>query len=141
MQLFGQTVKLRLSDSSEIDADVEYIMQQNDGDVMVIFKTNKSVEELIPYRKISIDIVWWSYSGLKIPNSAIIEEGGINYIIRNRTGYKDKILIKIKKQNKKYAIIENYTKEDLKTLGYDQEEIYNMKSISLYDEVLANPSE
>ncbi len=64
---------------------------------------------------------------------------GINYIVRNRTGYRDKILVNIKKQNKNYSIIANCTKADLVSLGYDEEEIYSMKSISLYDEVLANP--
>lgn len=41
---------------------------------MIIFKLNKYVEELIAYRKISLEVIWWSYSGLKIPNSAIVEE-------------------------------------------------------------------
>ncbi len=117
------------------------MMQQDDGDVMIIFRTNKLVEYLISYRKISLDVIWWSYSGLKIPNSAIIEEGGISYIIRNRTGYRDKILIKIKKQNKNYSIIENYDWSELRDLGYEDQEISSMKSISLYDEVLANPEE
>ncbi len=75
MQLFGQSVKLRLSDTREIDADIEYIMQQETSEVMIIFRINKAVEDLISYRKISIDVIWWSYSGLKVPNSAIIEDG------------------------------------------------------------------
>ena len=100
MLQYGQTVTLRLSDAREIDADIEEIVQQESGEVMIIFKTNKAVEDLISYRKISIDVIWWSYSGLKVPNSAIIEEGIENYVIRNRTGYSDKILVNIKKQNK-----------------------------------------
>ena len=88
---------------------------------MVIFRTNKSVEELVSYRKISIDVIWWSKSGLKVVNSAIIEEGGLNYVIRNRTGYKDKILIKVQQENKNYSIIRNYTTEELLELGYDKD--------------------
>lgn len=106
---------------------------------MVIFRTNKSVEELVSYRKISIDVIWWSKSGLKVVNSAIIEEGGLNYVIRNRTGYKDKILIKVQQENKNYSIIRNYTTEELLELGYDKDEIISMKSISLYDEILVSP--
>jgi len=102
---------------------------------MLILKTNKKVEELIAYRKISIDIIWWSYSGLKVPNTSIIKEGELNYVVRNRTGYKDKILIKVLKQNKNYSIIENYTTKELLDLGYKQEEISSMKSIGLYDEI------
>ena len=139
MQLFGQSVKLRLSDTREIDADIEYIMQQETSEVMIIFRINKAVEDLISYRKISIDVIWWSYTGLKVPNSAIIEEGGLNYVIRNRTGYNDKIIVNVLKQNKNYSIITNYTADELRELGYDNEEIYSRKLIGLYDEILAYP--
>lgn len=108
---------------------------------MIIFKTNKSVEDLISYRKISIDVIWWSASGLKVVNSAIIEEGGLNYVVRNRTGYKDKILINIKQKNKNYSIITNYETNELLDLGYDKEEINSMKRISLYDEIIVSPKE
>lgn len=106
---------------------------------MIIFKTNKAVEDLISYRKISVDVIWWSASGLKIVNSAIIEEGGRNYILRNRAGYSDKILIKILKQNKNYAIIDNYSTNELLELGYEREDINSRKSISMYDEIIVNP--
>lgn len=139
MQRCGQKVTLRLSDAKEIDTKISYIIKQESGDIMIILKTNKAVEDLISYRKISIDVVWWSYSGLKIPNSALVEEEGKYYVIRNRTGYKDKILIKIQKQNKNYSIIENYQTSELAELGYNEKEIENMKSISLYDEILAKP--
>lgn len=119
----------------EINSEVEYVKEQDDGKIMVIFKINKNVEELISYRKISLDVIWWSFSGLKISNSAIIQEDELTYVIRNRTGYKDKILVKILKQNESYSIIRNYTTEELKALGYKQEEIASMKSIGLYDQI------
>ena len=107
----------------------------------MILKTNKAVEDLISYRKISVDVIWWSYSGLKVPNSAIIEEGGLSYIIRNRAGYKDKILVKVLKQNKSYSIIRNYLPKELTELGYDEKEKRTMKSISTYDEITTKPKE
>lgn len=122
-----------MPNGTEINSEVEYIKEQEDGKKMIIFKINKEVENLIPLRKISLDIIWWSYSGLKISNSAIIQEGDLTYVVRNRTGYKDKILVKILKQNQDYSIIRNYTTEELKGLGYKQEEIISMKSIGLYD--------
>lgn len=134
----GKTITLRLSDGSEIETEIEQIIQQESGDVMIIFATNKAVEKLISYRKISIDIIWWSDEGLKVPNSAIIEEGGISKIIRNRAGYKDEILVKVLNNNKNYSIIENYSTKELIELGYDEKEIKSMKSISLYDEILVN---
>ena len=140
MLLYGSQVTLRLSDTREIDAKIEYNVLQENGDVMIIFRTNKAVEDLISYRKISIDVIWWSYEGLKVPNSAIIEEGGVNYVVRNRMGYSDKILVNIKKQNKNYSIIENYSTDELRELGWDDKEIYSRKSIGLYDEIVANPN-
>lgn len=138
MQLHGKTtVTLRLSDTAEVTGELAYKREEEDN-IMLVFRINKSVEDLIAYRKISLDIVWWSYSGLKVPNSAIIEEDDLTYVIRNRTGYKDKILVKVKKKNKNYSIISNYTSEELRELGWKQDEISTRKVISLYDEVTIN---
>ena len=128
---------LRLSDTAEVTGELAYKREEEDN-IMLVFRINKSVEDLIAYRKISLDIVWWSYSGLKVPNSAIIEEDDLTYVIRNRTGYKDKILVKVKKKNKNYSIISNYTSEELRELGWKQDEISTRKVISLYDEVTIN---
>lgn len=133
-------VTLRLSSSLEVVATIEYIATESDNSVLIVFKIDKGVEDLINYRKISFDIIWWSYEGLKIPNSAIIQEGDISYIIRNRAGYTDKIAVKILKQNEDYAVIDNYTAVELKELGYTPEEIKEMKNITLYDEILLNPN-
>lgn len=130
----NDTVTLRMSDATEVNAKIAYIREDN-GKNMIIFQIDKYIEELIAYRKISLEVIWWSEQGLKIPNVAISEENGIKYVTRNRAGYTDKIYIKIKMQNDNYAIIENYTTSELLELGYTQSEIASMKSISLYDEV------
>jgi len=129
---------LRLSNLLEIEAKIEYIVKESEDSVLIIFKVNKGVEELISFRKISFDIIWWSYEGLKIPNTAIIEEDEISYIIRNRAGYTDKIAVKILKQNEDYAIIDNYSTLELQKMGYSPEEIKGMKKITLYDEIILN---
>ena len=74
----GNTVKLRLGNNDEISAEIVKISDFVDGEAIVIFKITKDVEYLINYRKISIDIIWWSASGLKVPNSSIITEGDKN---------------------------------------------------------------
>ena len=91
------------------------------------------------YRKISFDLIWWSSTGLKVPNEAIVEENGLNYVVRNRVGYLDKILVKIGRKNDKYSIVTNYDTDELKNLGFSSTEIQNMKKISIYDELLLNP--
>ncbi len=135
----GDKVKVRLSNNDEIDAEIAYISQENDDERILVLKINKEIAELSNYRKISFDLIWWSYSGIKVPNEAIVEENNLQYVVRNRAGYLSKILIKVKKQNDKYSIITNYTSDELKELGYGSTEISNMKNISMYDEVLIHP--
>ena len=74
-------------------------------------------------------------------NKTTNEEQEVYYVLRNRMGYKDKILVKVLKQNDFYAIISNYTNEELKTnIGFSDEEIKQVKTIVLYDEIIINSS-
>ena len=102
----------------------------------------KNVDELISYRKISFSIIWWSESGLKVPNQAIsYEQKGDNqipYVVRTRIGYEDKIYVKILESNEKYSIVTNYTSTELTELGFTSSEILSLYSISIYDEILIN---
>lgn len=136
----NDTLKIVLSTGNEVKAKVYKITEQESGKKLIIFKITNCVEELINYRKISIEIIWWSANGLKVPNSSILEKDGISYIVRKRVGYTDNILVKVLKVAENYSIIENYTSLELKELGYSATEIANMKSISLYDEILLKPS-
>lgn len=137
----GDEVKIRLSSTKEIPATIDYIADEEEKAKMIVFKITNNVEELISYRKISFDVIWWSYSGLKVPNSAIIKDGDKNYVIRNRAGYLDKILVKVLRSNESYSIVGNYKTEELKDLGYTSEQIQAISNISLYDEILINPTE
>ena len=132
-------MKLRLSDNNEISAEIVRISDFIDGETVMVFKITKDVEYLIKYRKVSIDVIWWNESGLKVPNSAIITEDEKNYLIRRRVGYSDKILVKIKEQNEDYAIVENYTTQELREMGYTTKDIRAMTKLSLYDEIVLKP--
>lgn len=136
----GDKVKLILSNLEEISATISYINVEEDDTRTIIFKITNNIEELIKYRKISIDIVWWNYKGLRVPNSSIITEDENTYVVRNRAGYLDKILVKILRQNETYSIIDRYTTEELKDKGYTAKEINNMPKITLYDEILITPN-
>ena len=61
------------------------------------------------------------------------------YVVRNRAGYLNKLLVKVKREGTKYSIVEPYDTEELKELGFSNEEIISYKKISLYDEVILNP--
>lgn len=131
----GKTIKLRLQDSKEVSAKIIKKDEQSSGKQLIVFEVANSVVDLIKYRKISFDVIWWSYSGLKIPNSAIKYEGDFAYVIRNRAGLKEKILVKVLKTNNKYSIVENYTYNELKEAGYDMSSLSNKKTISVYDQI------
>lgn len=134
-------MKIRLSNKQEIDAVIEYKRQENEDEVLLILKIKNKVEELINYRKIFFDIIWWSDTGLKVPNSSIIYDDNDNsYIIRNRAGYLDKILVKKIRETKSYTLIGNYETDELKEKGYTVDEIKKMNRVSIYDEIISVPS-
>lgn len=137
----GKTVKLRLSNNDEVSAEVAKISEFVNGKAVIFFRTTKDVEYLMNYRKISVDVIWWSASGLKVPNSSIVTEGEKQYVIRSRIGYTDKILVKVVKQNDKYAIVENYSAQELRDMGYTTEQITSRKNVSLYDEIILKPEQ
>lgn len=139
MRGVGDDVKIRLSNNVEINAEITNIIKENDEDVVIILKIQKQIEELINYRKITFDLIWWSASGLKVPNQAIVKENELNYVVRNRAGYLSKILVKVKKQGDKYSIVDSYSSEELKKLGISNSEISTNKKISIYDEIILNP--
>lgn len=134
----GDKIYLRLSTQDEIPASIEYIKQENDEN-LIVFKINNCIEKLIDYRKISVDIIWTKSNGLKIPKSCIIYDEGNSYVIKTKAGYKEKVIVKILQQNKKYCIIDNYKSDELLSLGYDTKEINNLEKINIYDEILLNP--
>lgn len=134
----GDKVSLRLSTGEKVISTIENIKNENKSS-LIIFKITKGVEQLIGYRKISIDIIWMEYEGLKVPKSAIIYENGLSYVMRNKNGNISKILVKIEKEDENYCIITNYQTSELKGLGLNATEISNIKKINMYDEIISNP--
>lgn len=135
----GDKVKIRLSNNVEIPAEITNLIKENEEEVTLILKIEKQIGELINYRKISFELIWWDDSGLKVPNQAIVKDGDLDYVVRNRAGYLSKILVKVKKQGDKYSILEPYSTEELTKLGFSNEKISKYKKLSLYDEILLNP--
>ena len=131
----GDTVKLRVFDKQEINATIKQINEEYDKRT-IIFETNQMTDDLISHRKIEVNVIWWSASGLKIPNQALIEENGLYYVIRNKAGTQSKILVKIKAQTDRFAIITTYSTEELQKIGYNEEDIKKYKKINNYDEIM-----
>lgn len=134
----GDNITVRLSTGDEVSAEIVYIGKEQKEKTVVV-QITKCVDKLVSYRKVSIDVVWWSDSGLKVPNSALVEENGLYFVVRNRVGYLNKILVKVLRRNENYSIVTNYTSEELKQLGYTDEIIQNMKKLKLYDDLILEP--
>lgn len=133
----NDTVQIRTSDKEETKAKIVQINEQS-GKRTIIFQINSMTENLINHRKIAIDVIWWNESGLKVPNQAIIEEDGLYYVTRNRSGAQTKILVKIERKADKFSIISSYNVNELKELGYDENDIKTYKKINNYDEIMLN---
>ncbi len=137
----GDKVTLRLSTSEEIDAEIAYIKEEENNRILV-FEIKEHITDLLEYRKISFDIIWWKYNGWKVSNSCILEmtkgDNEISYVEKERAGYVEKILIKVLRQNENYSIVKNYEKDELRELGYSEDEISDMSEIklNLYDEII-----
>ena len=138
MAEIGDKVKIVLPSSKEIEAKIEYIIKENENEVTIIFSINEGIGELLSYRKTSFDIIWWNAEGYKVPNSCIITENDLNYVIRTRAGYLDKVLVKVKKKTDTYSVVTNYSTSEIKDLNVDSTV---STSIILYDELILNPTE
>ncbi len=135
----GQKVNIRLSNNIEIPAEITNLMKENENEIVIILKIEEQIAELINYRKITFNLIWWNAEGLKVPNQAIIKIDDLDYVVRNRAGYLSKILVKIKKQGEKYSIIDSYQTDELTAMGWTSNDIVQYKKITLYDEILLNP--
>ncbi len=134
----GDKVKVRLSNNAEINAEITNLIIEDD-EVTIILKIQKQIEELINYRKITFDLIWWSASGIKVPNQAIVKQDNLDYVVRNRAGYLSKVLVKVKKQGDKYSIVDAYSTEELEKMGMSKTEASSSRNLSIYDEILINP--
>lgn len=134
----GENIKITLPSGKIVDAKIAQINRENDVEVTLIISFTEGVDELLLYRKITFDIIWWNSTGYKVPNSAIFQENNLNYVIKTRAGYLEKILVKIKKNGEDYSIVTNYSTSEIKDLEVSE----NAKtSLMLYDELILEPTE
>ena len=135
----GNKVKITLSSGNEINGEIKYIAKEDKDDVLIIFETKEMTQELIEYRKISINITWWSSTGFKVPNSCILEDDkGLKYVVKRNSGEDKKVIVKVLKKNEKYSIIDTYKDDELNELGI--EDIDKNQKIMKYDNILLYPS-
>lgn len=131
----GLKYKLRILDNNiEVEAILVKLEETADG-VDVYFKINNSIENIAGLREIEVEVVWNSYSGLIIPSKCLnkYNENEIYYITTIRNIQKVDVPVYVKEKNSSYAIVRNYTDEELIDLKLDVE--YSLK---LYDRIIIN---
>lgn len=130
-----------------IPATIEYIAEENEGR-LITAKIETNIEELTKYRKINLDVVWWSYSGLKLHKSllskqTIINPSGdsieLNYVTIKKNSVNDIAYVKIIKEFGDYVIVDNYTNAEYIALGFTQENIEKFVTLKMYNEVIVEP--
>lgn len=134
-------VNIKVQNDEAIVAKIQNIIEEDDGSRTIAISVEKNIEELLSYRRISLDIIWWSASGYRVPNSAIKEIDNVTYVVRNRDGYLNKMAVKVLKKGEDYSIVDSYSRDELLNLGLSSKEISDLKTLTLYDEILLNPKD
>ncbi|MDO5784778.1 MAG: HlyD family efflux transporter periplasmic adaptor subunit [Eubacteriales bacterium] len=118
----GNTVKLRFSQvSQDVQATVAAIRDDTDNDyTLVIFKSQDMNEDLISMRKQVATVIVASYSGLKVPKSAVRmedEQMGV-YVMSNSVAHY-KTIEKLFEGDDFYIVKQNVTGNDSLVVGDD----------------------
>lgn len=142
----NDTVYLRFDNTGDelISATIEYISEEESKRILV-FKIKSNVEELTKYRKINLDVVWWSDKGLKINKEAIkySEITGVSgdmvvipTVTIKKSSYTQEAFVKIVREAGDFAIISNYEDKELLNLGVPEELINDRQTLKMYDEAV-----
>lgn len=142
----NDNVYLRFDNTGDtlISATIEYISKEEEA-VVLVFKISTNVEELAKYRKIDVDVVWWSDKGLKVNKEALEdvdlttisgEQITLSKITIKKSSYTQEAFVKKVREAGEFVIIDNYTDKELENLGIDEATIENRNTIKMYDEVI-----
>ena len=131
----GNNITIELPSGMQINSKIITINENPNGKRTFVIEFDKGIKELTLYRKISFETIWWNSSGYKIPDSCLIKEDNLDYIIKEKNDELVKILVKVKRQAGGYAIISNYSTSELEKLS---DEYKTTNTIANYDEIILN---
>lgn len=129
-----KTYKLRVIGDTENELSgklISYTVNNETGVVDLTFEILNKIENIASLRDIEIEIVWWTTSGMYVPNEAIYTKDNVNFVKIIKYGKYTEVPIIILKQNENNSIVDNYEVETLKELGIERE--YTLK---LYDNII-----
>jgi hypothetical protein len=103
-------IRIRINDINKvIDGTVDYKSEKLDGKYVVSVKIDKGISDTVSLRKINIDLIKRSYSGLKVPLSSLrnIDTTNMNAeLVLAKGSYASVRKVHIAGQNADSAIIE-----------------------------------
>ena len=128
----GKTIKVRLPGSNEVKAKIVYLKDETPSTKLMVLKISTGVEDLINYRKIPVDVIWWSDTGWLIPNTSIhyqsvkeLRENAIANQINNKATVNELNVEKVENVEPTNTVNNNGIKEDVqipyiirKRIGY-----------------------
>lgn len=134
-----QKVYVELPNGKVINARIVQINSNSEKSKTIIIKINQGIEDLLIYRKVNFNVIWWNDNGFKIPNSSLVEINDLHYVIKTRNGYSNLVLVKLDNQSDYYSIVSNYSTSEIKELTNLVENANT--SLTLYDQILTKPTE
>lgn len=123
----GNPIKLRIAelDNTAVDANVEYISEKTEGEVLVLLSSRQYIKNIYRERCVKLDMIMNTYHGLEIPMSAVRVDGEDTGVLVNTDGVARFKKINILYKNDEMAIVEQRNEN-----GY----------LKLYDPVVVNGS-
>ncbi|MGP1608344.1 MAG: HlyD family efflux transporter periplasmic adaptor subunit [Clostridium sp.] len=133
----GNEIEIQIANTEKMKAKIEYIKEVDKNSKIFVFKVDKNSEFLTQYRKIQANIIWWSESGIKVSNKAIVNYEGQNYVVKQKSRFQEIVPIKILKATSEYSLVESYTTREL----YEKYKINidDVPILQIFDEIIVNP--
>ena len=127
----GSFVELRMLNHSDlkVNAVVESLSPEEEGQVVAVLKSTQYVEGIYTAREVEFELIKKTYEGLKIPLSALVEEGEETFVFVVKDGLYRRVKVRVLYREKNFALIEDLSSEV----------IQERQHVILYDLVVVNP--
>lgn len=127
----GQSVRISVDESTEVDATVAAINKDEADRAAIIIKCNRNVSGIFEKRGVEFEICYEDYSGLYVPSAAIRIIDGVTgvYVLSSNESVSFRCVDILLQEEEFYIVRSNYTPpEDVK-----------YSPLKIYDDILVNP--
>lgn len=128
----GRIYTLKTNDKKSIEFSSELVKSiKDDKNNYLIFAIDNGIENIVDHRSINLEIIWDKKEGMAVLKDAIKrnEQDTYDYVTVVNGGEYLHVPVKIISSNEGICIVDNFTNEEKKELGIED----NKNKISLYD--------